>query len=61
MTCPMCNGDTDVTCTRDNEDHVIRYRKCQDCGYRFTTVETDEDFYSKTKKGRASDKGKQND
>lgn len=43
----MCNGDTTVVDTRKNVDSVFRYRKCRECGYRFSTVEIDEDFYSR--------------
>ena len=45
MTCPVCNGDTKVIDSRKNSDHIVRYRKCKKCGYRFRTLETDEDIY----------------
>ena len=44
MTCPVCNHDTQVTYTYDRDDHVIRDRKCRKCGYRFQTIEIDEDM-----------------
>lgn len=57
MTCPMCNGDTKIVDSRKNIDNVVRYRKCRECSYRFSTVEIDEDFYSRlnTKKPSSED------
>lgn len=48
MTCPMCCGDTQVTYTYDKSDHVVRDRKCRECGYRFQTLELDEDYHRRT-------------
>ena len=48
MTCPVCNGETQVTYTYDKEDHVIRDRKCRECNYRFQTIEADEDMRTTT-------------
>lgn len=41
MKCPNCDGDTQVSETRQAEDkHQVRRRRiCQKCGYRFTTLE----------------------
>lgn len=47
MTCPICNGNSKVTNTYDYIDHVIRYRKCLECGYAFHTVEIDKDIYQR--------------
>lgn len=55
MTCPVCNSDTRVTYTYDNDDHVIRDRRCQNCGYRFQTIEADEDMYSRFQKKQDSE------
>ena len=48
MTCPMCCGDTQVTYTYDKCDHVIRDRKCCNCGYKFKTIELDEDLNNRS-------------
>ena len=56
MTCPVCNGDTQVTYTYDKDDHVVRDRKCRDCGYRFQTIEADEDMFEQFKKNKADSK-----
>lgn len=50
MTCPICGGEAVVAHTSDNVDHVIRYRKCVDCGVSFRTIETD-DIPPVSKKG----------
>ena len=42
MTCPICGGDTVVTHTLNNVDHITRYRKCVDCKFTFRTIETDD-------------------
>ncbi len=57
MTCPMCDGSTKIIDTRKNSDHVVRYRRCSSCGYKFPTIEVDEDIYHRRKKSNAdSDK-----
>lgn len=57
MTCPECGGITKVIYTRDNNDHIDRWRKCQECGYGFHTIETDEDMYRRLKvKGDEDDR-----
>lgn len=56
MTCPMCNSNTKVTYTYDNDDNIIRDRKCRNCGYKFRTVETDEDIYLRLEKGKRDGK-----
>ena len=50
MRCPKCGGKTwSVNCiTRKTDNVVRRIRECQQCGYRFTTYESDEQ--PKTKK-----------
>lgn len=50
MTCPVCAGETKVIATRDQQDHVLRKRKCMVCGYRFLTVELDIDMLNRTNK-----------
>lgn len=52
MTCPKCGGDTKVVDSRKSIDHVIRYRRCIECKYRFNTIETDEDIYVRLEKGK---------
>lgn len=60
MTCPVCGGSTKVTYTYTNEDNIVRVRKCEICGYRFRTIETDEDIYQRLQKGKAgNDHGKE--
>ena len=56
MTCPMCNGDTKIVDSRKNNDYVVRYRKCKDCGYRFATIEVDEDIYNRRMTSQADEK-----
>lgn len=51
MTCPVCCGETKVIYTRDNNDNITRFRRCQVCNYGFRTIETDEDIYQRLKKG----------
>ena len=55
MTCPVCNSDTQVTYTYDKDDHVVRDRRCRCCGYRFQTIEADEDMYSRFQKKQDSE------
>lgn len=41
MTCTECGQRTTVTETRVRKDGSLRRRrKCPDCGYRFTTIES---------------------
>ena len=47
MKCPVCLGDTAVIDSRDDPDAVNRRRKCKKCGYKFNTVEIDNDLYKK--------------
>ena len=54
MTCPMCNGNTKVIDSRKSTDHTIRYRQCKKCGYKFRTLETDEEIYNRVVKGKGS-------
>lgn len=56
MTCPVCNRDTQVTYTYDKDDHVVRDRKCRDCGYKFQTIEADEDMFEQFKQNKADSK-----
>lgn len=50
MTCPICDGKTEVTNVRTYFDHVIRYRKCQKCRFIFRTIEMDDDLYNNLNK-----------
>lgn len=52
VTCPVCAGDTKVNDSRKYNDYVRRSRKCLECGYTFTTIETDEDIYQRLEKGK---------
>ena len=45
MRCPVCDGDTKVIDTRCHDDSVYRRRMCLVCGYRFSTIEIDRDYY----------------
>lgn len=44
MTCPLCEEKTKVIDSRPNLDSVWRRRECTACGYKFNTVEMDEDM-----------------
>lgn len=50
MTCPVCGGKAEVIDSRKYIDHVLRRRKCVECHYSFTTIETDQDIYQRLKK-----------
>ena len=52
MTCPVCDGKTFVVDSRKYCDHVQRFRKCKECGYKFPTVEIDEDIYTRQKEAK---------
>lgn len=53
MTCPKCASDNIVILrTYDEVDHIIRHRRCEDCGYKFKTIETDTDLYIRLEKGK---------
>lgn len=47
MTCPVCGGDTRIIDSRNKDDHKKRRRVCQECGYKFNTIEIDMDLYLK--------------
>lgn len=47
MNCPVCDGATKVTNSRPNPDTIRRRRVCLECGYRFTTIEMDEDMHKR--------------
>lgn len=46
MTCPICGGKTKVVESKSYHDHMIRFRKCQKCRFRFRTIEMDDDLYN---------------
>ena len=57
MTCPKCSNEkTKIVDSRADEDSVWRRRECQGCGYRFNTIEIDEDYYERLV--RQNDKGR---
>lgn len=41
MLCPMCNSSTKIKDSRKFDDHVVRARKCEKCGYIIYTQETE--------------------
>lgn len=41
MTCPVCGAKTKILDSRKRIDYVRRRRECVECGYRFTTEETE--------------------
>lgn len=45
MTCPLCGGRTKVDESHTYTDHVVRFRKCSKCRFRFRTLEMDDDLY----------------
>ena len=47
MTCPECNGKTKVVDSRPEVDCINRRRECTECGFRFSTVELDEDVFER--------------
>lgn len=46
MTCPNCENNTMVIDSRPTVDSVNRRRQCINCGFRFNTVEIDEEQYA---------------
>lgn len=50
LLCPICGKKTEVIDSRSDCESVSRKRKCLECGYRFCTVEIDEDLYKKISK-----------
>jgi len=40
--CMDCGGNTTVTDSRNKNGAIWRKRKCNECGYSFTTVEVEE-------------------
>lgn len=47
MTCPKCNEKTKVIDSQNEDSCVRRRHSCTKCGYRFWTVEIDEDLYER--------------
>ena len=44
MTCPVCGGKTTVINSRSPDCETVRRRRvCQDCLYRFSTLEIEEE------------------
>lgn len=44
MKCPVCGGSTGIYNSRPEVDCVRRSRKCDDCGFRFRTIEIETDM-----------------
>ena len=40
MFCPNCSGSISVLDTLNSETEIYRHRKCQDCGFKFYTIES---------------------
>ena len=47
MTCPQCGAETHIINSRKTCDSVRRRRECCECGYRFTTIEIEQDLFNK--------------
>lgn len=47
MTCPRCYERTKVIDSQAEEGCVRRRHSCPACGYRFFTIEIDEDLYER--------------
>ena len=47
MTCPKCCSKTRIWDSRMQDDAKRRRRECLSCGYRFITIEVDEDLYER--------------
>ena len=44
--CPVCGADSTVIDSRiDPQGRIRRRRKCEDCGFRYTTLEVFADVY----------------
>jgi transcriptional regulator NrdR family protein len=50
MTCPLCGSKTRIDESHAYTDHVVRFRKCQKCKFRFRTLEMDDDLYYNLRK-----------
>lgn len=50
MKCPVCAGKCTSYGAAWEEDFTRRYLRCSKCGYQFTTLEVDEDYFDKFKK-----------
>ena len=44
MNCPVCGEKTKVIDSRSDCESVERTRQCVECGYRFKTIEYEEDM-----------------
>lgn len=55
MTCPQCNGRTEIYDSRHEDDAVNRKRQCRKCGFRFQTIEIDKDYYERLVKKKDDD------
>jgi predicted Zn-ribbon and HTH transcriptional regulator len=50
--CPKCKGYGKTVSTRNEPDKVIRWHKCRDCGFTFTSTQTVDDNYKDTEKDK---------
>lgn len=50
MNCPVCGGKCSQQRISEDPGSIRRYRICRDCGYKFRTVEVDEDYFEKHEK-----------
>lgn len=48
MDCPVCGGTAAVVRSRTDGETVTRRRECRECGFRFSTVESDADLYARS-------------
>lgn len=39
LKCPKCNGYGKTTSTRNFDNEVLRWHKCQSCGFTFTSIQ----------------------
>lgn len=50
MNCPVCDSDKLHNCGSEKKpDFTRRYLRCKACGYSYTTIEVEEDYFDKYK------------
>ena len=59
MTCPKCCSKTKIWDSRMQDDAKRRRRECLSCGYRFITIEIDEDLYERMVNKHATNTSRQ--
>lgn len=51
MNCPVCNSERLSSSGAEKKpDFTRRYLRCKGCGYSYTTIEVEEDYFDKYKK-----------